>query len=101
MLRDLGSPEVAYLFVALGFTGSVLTNIWSGGLSLTDAAAARVPPRRPGVRWPASAPCLAAAGFADLMLPWLTVMALAAPGLVAVCAIHVAARRTYRIRGGE
>ena len=28
------------------------------------------------------------------MLPWLTVMALAAPGLVAICAIHVA-------RGGE
>jgi hypothetical protein len=31
---------------------------------------------------------VAAVGFADLMLPWLTVMALAAPGLVAVCVVH-------------
>ena len=38
VLRDLGSPEIAYLFAALGFTGSVLTNIWSGALSLTDAS---------------------------------------------------------------
>jgi purine-cytosine permease-like protein len=88
VMRDLGSPEVAYLFVALGFTGSVLTNIWSGALSLTDAA--------PGVGHRAAlagvavvGAAIAAAGFAGAMLPWLTVMALAAPGLVAVCAIHV------------
>lgn len=87
VMRRLGSPEVAYVFVALGFTGSVLTNIWSGGLSLTDA----VPPLPPAV--PMTAVTLvggvvAAVGFSDLMLPWLTVMALAAPGLAAVCAIH-------------
>ena len=40
---------------------------------------------------------LAAAGFDDLMLSWLTVMALAAPGLVAVCVIHAARRE--RVRG--
>ena len=40
VLRELGSPSVAYLFVALGFTGSVLTNLYSGALSLTHAAPA-------------------------------------------------------------
>ena len=92
VMRDLGSPELAYLFVAVGFTGSVLTNIWSGGLSLTDAV-----PRLSGRTAQIAVACvgavIAAAGFADLMLPWLAIMALAAPGLVAVCAIHV-------LRGG-
>lgn len=93
VMRDLGSPELAYLFVALGFTGSVLTNIWSGGLSLTDALP-RVS-RRAAQAWVACVGAvLAAAGFAELMLPWLAIMALAAPGLVAVCAIHV-------VRGGR
>ena len=41
---------------------------------------------------------VAAGGFSDLMLPWLTVMALAAPGLAAVCAIHAAPGKT-RIAG--
>lgn len=87
VLRRLGSPEIAYLFVALGFTGSVLTNIWSGGLSLSDA----VPAVPPAVSMPAVAlvgGVVAAAGFSGWMLSWLTVMALAAPGLAAVCAIH-------------
>jgi cytosine permease len=89
VLHDLGSPTVAYLFVAAGFTGSVLTNIWSGALSLTDVAP-RVPHRAALVAVAAAGTCLAAAGFDDLMLSWLTVMALAAPGLVVICAIHVA-----------
>jgi cytosine permease len=87
VLRELGSPGIAYLFVAVGFAGSVLTNIWSGALSLTDAAPA-VPHRAALVAVAVAGAAVAAAGFADLMLPWLTVMALAAPGLVAVCAIH-------------
>jgi hypothetical protein len=36
---------------------------------------------------------VAALDFSELMLGWLTVMALAAPGLVAVCVVHA-------IRGG-
>ncbi len=87
VMRRLGSPGAAYLFVAVGFTGSVLTNIWSGGLSLSH-----VVPRVPeAVAMPAVAVAgaiVAAAGFSDLMLPWLTVMALATPGLAAVCAVH-------------
>lgn len=93
VLRRLGSPTLAYLFVAVGFTGSVLTNLYSGALSLSDAA--------PGVpRAGALAAValvgggLAAAGFASLMLPYLTLMAIAAPTLVALCMIHA-------LRGAE
>ncbi|MGD9571960.1 MAG: cytosine permease [Thermoleophilia bacterium] len=92
VLRDLGSSEVAYLFVAVGFTGSVLTNIWSGALSLTDIAP-NVPHAGALVTMTAIGSLVAAGGFDELMLPWLTVMALAAPGLVAVCAVHA-------LRGG-
>lgn len=89
VLRGLGSPGVAYGFAALGFAGSVLTNVWSGALSLSDA----VP--RLGHRTALGAiavlgTLVATAGFADLMLGWLTVMALAAPGLVAICVVHAA-----------
>ena len=92
VLRDLGSPGIAYLFVAVGFTGSVLTNIWSGGLSLTDVAPG-IPHAAALVGVTVVGGIVAAGGLADHMLPWLTVMALAAPGLVAVCAIHA-------LRGG-
>jgi purine-cytosine permease-like protein len=97
VLRGLGSSEIAYLFVAVGFTGSVLTNIWSGALSLEDAAP-RVPHRTALVAVAAVGAVLAAAGFDDLMLSWLTAMALAAPGLVAVCLIHAA--RGDRVEDG-
>lgn len=85
-LRDLGSSQLAYLFVAVGFVGSVLTNIWSGGLALRDV----VP--RLGARTAMAAVTLvgaaaAAAGSADRALDWLTLMALAAPGLVVLCVI--------------
>jgi cytosine permease len=91
VLRGLGSSNVAYLFVAVGFTGSILTNLWSGALSLQDAAP-RVTHRAALLTVAAAGAVLAAAGFDDLMLSWLTVMALAAPGLVAVCVIHAARR---------
>jgi purine-cytosine permease-like protein len=89
VLRDLGSPTIAYLFVAVGFTGSVLTNIWSGALSLSDVAP-RVPHRVALAAVAAAGTCLAAVGFDELLPSWLTIMALAAPGLVVICAIHVA-----------
>ena len=102
VMQRLGSPEAAYLFIAIGFTGSVLTNIWSGGLSLSDA----VPAIPPAVAMPAVTvvgAVVAAGGFSGLMLPWLTVMALATPGLAAVCAIHAlrgtAACRAWGITG--
>jgi cytosine permease len=88
VLRDLGSPVVAYLFLAIGFSGSVLTNIYSGGLSLSDAAGGiGIPVARVVVAIVGGT--IAALGFADHMLDWLAAMALAAPGLAALCVIHV------------
>jgi cytosine permease len=96
ILRDLGSPTVAYLFVAVGFTGSVMTNLYSGSLSFGDAMplgwAARLGPRRTyrlglivtGV----VGSCLAALHFADWMPSYLTVMALSAPGLIVILWLH-------------
>lgn len=92
VLLRLGSPELAYLFVAIGFAGSVLTNIWSGGLSLGDALP-RIPLSMTMPLVTAAGAVVAAGGFADLMLPWLTVMALATPGLAAICAVHALRRR--------
>ena len=92
VLRGLGSPNVAYLFVAVGFTGSILDQ----PLVRRPVAAGRGPPGDPPrARCSPSrrpAPCSRRASFDDLMLSWLTVMALAAPGLVAVCVIHTARR---------
>ena len=87
VLLRLGSPDFAYLFLAIGFTGSVLTNLYSGALSLTHAAPAIR--HRPALAAVALAGgVLAAVGFSELLLPYLTVMALAAPGLVVVCWLH-------------
>jgi cytosine permease len=85
-LRDLGSARLAYLFVAVGFIGSVLTNIWSGGLALRDVAP-RIGPRAAMAAVTAVGAAAAAAGLADRALDWLTLMALAAPGLVVLCVI--------------
>lgn len=83
-LHDLGSSRLAYLFVAVGFTGSVLTNIWSGGLALQDVLP-RVPARRAMLVVTIVGSAAAAAGLAERALDWLTLMALAAPGLVILC----------------
>ncbi len=87
VLLELGSPGFAYAFLALGFTGSVLTNLWSGALSLSHAAP-RVAHRPALVLVALAGGALAVAGFSRLMLPYLTLMALAAPGLVVVCWMH-------------
>ena len=90
ILRELGSPTVAYLFVAVGFCGSVMTNLYSGALSLEDAA--------PGVRHRpglvavcAVGTALAALHFSQWMIGYLTIMALSAPALIAICAIDAMA----------
>jgi cytosine permease len=85
-LKDLGSSQLAYLFVAVGFVGSVLTNIWSGGLALRDVWP-RVGARTAMAAVTVVGAAAAAAGLADRALDWLTLMALAAPGLVVLCVI--------------
>src|SRR5207302_2440013 len=92
VLRGLGSPTIAYLFVAVGFTGSVMTNIYSGALSLTDSLP-RAGHRRALVAVTLAGTALAALGFSRWMVGYLTVMALAAPSLIAVICVHA-------LRGG-
>ena len=83
VLERLDSPTVAYAFVAVGFTGSVLTNLHSGAISLEDAV--------PGVSHRAGLVAVAVVGtavaafhFAEWMIPYLTAMALSAPCLIGV-----------------
>jgi purine-cytosine permease-like protein len=83
VLHDLGSPTVAYGFLAVGFTGSVMTNLHSGALALSDAAA-RVAFRPALLAVAVAGTALAALSFSQWMVPYLTAMALAAPALIAV-----------------
>ncbi len=92
VLTDLGSTRVAYLFVAVGFAGSIMTNIWSGALSLGDALP-RIPHRRAMVMVTAAGTLLAALRFSQWMIPYLTVMALTASPLIAVMLTHEVLRR--------
>jgi cytosine permease len=95
VLVELGSPTVAYLFVAVGFTGSVMTNLYSGALSLSDAV-----PRvshGPGlVAVCVVGTALAALHFSQWMVPYLTVMALSAPPLIAICTLDAFRRGADR-----
>lgn len=83
VLEQLGSPTVAYAFVALGFTGSVLTNLHSGALSFEDAIP-KLTHRRALLIVAITGTVLATLDFADGMIGFLTAMALAAPCLIGV-----------------
>ena len=82
VLRSLGSPTVAYLFVAIGFAGSVMSNLYSGALSLSDAT--RIAHRPALVAVATAGTALASLHFSKWMLPYLSTMALAAPPLIAL-----------------
>lgn len=86
VLRRVGSPAIGYGFVALGFTGSVLSNLHSGAVAVEEIA-----PRashRIGLAVTAvSGTVLALVDYTDRMIPFLTTMALAAPCLIAVLAV--------------
>ena len=84
VLHELGSPAVAYGFLAVGFTGSVMTNLHSGALALSDAAAPRAPSGPALLAVAAVGTALAALRFSQWMIPYLTAMAVAAPALIAV-----------------
>jgi cytosine permease len=83
VLRGLGSPTAAYLFVAVGFLGSVMTNVWSGALALCGAAP--VGHGRAMAAVAAAGLAIAATGFGDRMLEYLVAMAIVAPGLTVLC----------------
>jgi purine-cytosine permease-like protein len=97
VLERLGSPTVAYAFVALGFAGSVLTNLHSGALSFEDAFP-RLSHRTSLVLVAITGTGLAALDFADSMIGFLTAMALAAPCLIGVLWIDELRGREMRAR---
>jgi len=91
VLGRIGSPSVAYAFVTLGFTGSVLTNLHSGAIAIEDVAGRALSHRRALVALAVVGTALALVDLASRMVPFLTVMAVAAPCLVVV--IWLAVRR--------
>jgi cytosine permease len=97
VLRDLGSPTVAYGFLALGFAGSVMTNLHSGALALSDAAG-RATFRPALVAVAVAGTGLAALRFSQWMIPYLTAMAVAAPALILLLWLD-AARSARIVRG--
>lgn len=93
VLLDLDAPTLAYLFLAVGFLGSVLTNLHSGALSLTEVR--RGPGQGVGLAVVATlGGVLAAVGFAEAMLDYLSLMAVVAPGAIVLAWMH-------RLRGAR
>ena len=86
VLTTLGSPTPAYLFLAIGFAGSVMTNLHSGALSLCDAVPS-IPHHVGSLIVAVGGTAAAASGFADHMVGYLVVMAIAAPTLGILCMI--------------
>lgn len=84
VLGRIGSPTVAYAFVTLGFTGSVLTNLHSGAIAVEDLAGRSLSHRRALLVIAVAGTALALVDLASRMVPFLTVMAVAAPCLVVV-----------------
>ena len=84
VLGRIGSPTVAYAFVTLGFTGSVLTNLHSGAIAIEDLTGRATSHRRALLVMAVAGTALALVDLASRMVPFLTVMAVAAPCLVVV-----------------
>lgn len=83
MWHALGAERLGYGIIAVGFFGSVMTNLFSGALAVGSAAGLR-----PGLAMGAVfgiGLALALAGLASQMLSYLALMAVTAPGLVVVC----------------
>lgn len=85
----LGAPLLGGVFLAIGFAGSAATNLYSGTRAL-DAARPGLRGRTPLLLVAVAAVPAAVSGLADELVPFLTVLALTAPGLVVVCVVHAA-----------
>lgn len=83
VLERVGSPTIAYAFVALGFTGSVLSNLHSGAVALEEFVS-QLSHRGGLIITAVLGTVLAVVDYSDRMIPFLTTMALAAPCLIAV-----------------
>lgn len=102
VLERIGSPSVAYAFVVLGFTDSVLTNLHSGAIALEDLAGVDSH-HRALVAVAVAGTALATLDVARWMVPYLTIMAVAAPCLIGVMWHYELRRRRVavaRVRWG-
>lgn len=92
VLERVGSPAIGYGFMALGFTGSVLSNLHSGAVAFEEITPRRS--HRDGlVVTGVLGTGLALIDYSDRMIPFLTAMALAAPCLIAVLWVDERRRR--------
>jgi cytosine permease len=92
VLERVGSPAIGYGFMALGFTGSVLSNLHSGAVAFEEITPGRS--HRDGlVLTGVLGTGLALIDYSDRMIPFLTAMALAAPCLIAVLWVDERRRR--------
>jgi len=87
VLGRVGSPTLAYAFVAIGFTGSVLTNLHSGAIALEDLVPG-LGHHRALAGFAVVGTALATLDFVRWMVPFLTVLAVVAPCLIAVMWHH-------------
>lgn len=83
VMKALGSSTGAYLFIAAGFFGSVMSNLFSGSLALQGAVP--IGHRRGMLVVLGIGLVLAASGFSDRMPAYLVAMAILAPGLAVLC----------------
>ncbi len=83
VMQALGSSTAAYLFIAVGFFGSVMSNLFSGSLALQGAVP--IGHRRGMLVVLGIGLVLAGSGFSDRMPAYLVAMAVLAPGLAVLC----------------
>ncbi len=91
MWTRLGSDRIGYIIIAIGFLGSVMTNLFSGALAVRSAT--RLGPRAGMTAFFVVGVALALAGLADHMLDYLVLMTVTAPGLVVLCVVTLRGRR--------
>lgn len=86
VLVSLGSGSLAYLLLAIGFSGAVLTNLYSGALAVRLLGGGRYHPALAVTALAGGA--LAAAGIADRLLDFLGLIAVAAVSLLILSIAH-------------
>ncbi len=83
VLERIGSPSLAYAFVTIGISGSVLTTMHSAAIAIEDLTG-RLSHRAGLVLDASLGTVLAMLDFTSRMVPFLTTMAVAAPCLIGV-----------------
>lgn len=94
VLTDLQSPVAGQAFVAVGFLGSVMTNLHSGRLAFATGTGMG---SRIGV-WAVAAAglALAVSGFGGRMINFMVLLAVVVPGLIVVCVAAASDRSPAR-----